>query len=1218
MAAKEPLLRLIGRGVSLATELLRVSETVPRVFYLRTAAERARHGWLLRDFGGREDGWLAASARVDATLDAQGLRPVEDQLHRLYGDALRGVHATFSAVRRLVADAAALLEALGADGGLRELLAEEEGVRLVAEAVYAAGLALMLLETRIEGALRERLLVAHFRAEHAAGREPSADDAATCRLCRAAPVARVGRSSATRVDWPQLFARAALPQAVAEQVVAAVAELGGVFDERTFGGAGGTATASVLYVVLFFAPELLRADRGLMDSLAERVLRRAFVLPYFLGQLADLTFDWAPFPAARKALGREVAKEKKVRQLAAGYAARLPVLQAELRQLGDSTGTDDLVAAVDTVKEGNEILQWVLLHSASQDDRLRTAVLEAVPSSSALTLALRLAETEWRLAGKIDLGSCTDFGYAAEMLHHDQYLGTLQDFEEHEPFGLRAIFHKLGSSLRRAGRVHRLESLARSGHSPEEHKSALAASGSVYCSKLFGLIRGVDASLGLTNIASLRSLSLPDIDAKMADLCLGEVMNGLLDIGLGAGSGGPGGDGDASWTALHEAARWDLPEVAEIVLVSHSWSAAVLSDARAWAAREDNRVLPVLSAFEDGWHGDEGKIAVLSKFGKGARTAALWAAVSRDEHLDDAAMSFLSAMLRSFPDAASSRRKLDGATLLHSLCFAAQRRKKALQDPEDADAVLAAASLLLKAGVSPQHSTADGNVALHWAPTVPVAKLLLANFPPAMLCSANIAGEMPRNTSAAAAAACEELEQRAGIVEWVDGRGLAGRLAPEALEGRLVDVDGVGRGIAAYSGQKTHSVLVADAGGRRSVKVQLGLGGGKKSKIAWSLLQRADGLSVEEQTARVAELPELVALRVVAEREPRVEEESEQAAEAEPEPAPEPQPELQLPVRAKADKRSRKAEARAAKKRAERQKSERIAQAQATQQREQADQLAAEKAAQQREGGGEKVAANHSRRTEDRASRKAAKATVIQARLEAQEYMRALVEETQQQELSEEVQQQAQPQAAESEDSQESAAQALTQGSLAQVATDSDDSIAWSDAASDDDAQGQGPTPQATPQDHGQKRMQQTLANEFMRTSAREGAGPGRLRPEPEPEEQPVGEGPFSSPMSLPAEEAVPQPAKQSSPELPEAVPLNRAVTGETDPVKRQRRLQLEAEMMDALDAITAPAGSVVPTAVGLSVSWGEEDQTQMIAPRRQKRRKKRKKGRRQPKEQES
>ena len=58
--------------------------------------------------------------------------------------------------------------------------------------------------------------------------------------------------------------------------------------------------------------------------------------------------------------------------------------------------------------------------------------------------------------------------------------------------------------------------------------------------------------------------------------------------------------------------------------------------------------------------------------------------------------------------------------------------------------------------------------------------------------------------------------------------------------------------------------------------------------------------------------------------------------------------------------------------------------------------------------------------------------------------------------------------------------------------------------------------------------------------------------------------------------------------------------------------------VMDALDAITAPAGSVVPTAVGLSVSWGEEDQTQMIAPRRQKRRKKRKKGRRQPKEQES
>ena len=50
---KRVLLRLVARGSALATRLLKASEQVPRVFYLRSAPEQARYGRLLLDFGAR-------------------------------------------------------------------------------------------------------------------------------------------------------------------------------------------------------------------------------------------------------------------------------------------------------------------------------------------------------------------------------------------------------------------------------------------------------------------------------------------------------------------------------------------------------------------------------------------------------------------------------------------------------------------------------------------------------------------------------------------------------------------------------------------------------------------------------------------------------------------------------------------------------------------------------------------------------------------------------------------------------------------------------------------------------------------------------------------------------------------------------------------------------------------------------------------------------------
>ena len=169
----------------------------------------------------------------------------------------------------------------------------------------------------------------------------------------------------------------------------------------------------------------------------------------------------------------------------------------------------------------------------------------------------------------------------------------MQDFaaDEASSFGVRAMFCKLASSIQRAGRLNRLAALG------EETRGELVRCSQVYASKIFGLLRGVDATLGLAMLGVLQSLGLPGVDEKMVQLAMGEVQNGLLDLTLEASpnSGGPPAGGPADpWTVLHECARAGLRDVAKVLLCGGAGSCLSVKapggrDPIAWAAREGHK-----------------------------------------------------------------------------------------------------------------------------------------------------------------------------------------------------------------------------------------------------------------------------------------------------------------------------------------------------------------------------------------------------------------------------------------------------------------------------------------------------------------------------------------------------------------------------------------------------------------------------------------------------
>ena len=255
---------------------------------------------------------------------------------------------------------------------VEELLRRAESRQLLLECCAFCAALPLLLDARVEGRVRERLVVAHLRFRGTAESEvPYVEQ--VVRVARTSGYSHAQPALRPRGYPEEYLARFPLPPDLLQLLLGRL-RLEDVYGAQTHWPSPahrGTALAlqgAHAFLLLFLAPQVLREDGPAMRELTDRHFADAWVVPWAPGHAADLSVWWEPYRAARSAL-ETAAPPAAARRLAERHAAACARLCGEVPQfLAEGVLDDEFLlsnheALFSCVRDANCTARWLLLHA---------------------------------------------------------------------------------------------------------------------------------------------------------------------------------------------------------------------------------------------------------------------------------------------------------------------------------------------------------------------------------------------------------------------------------------------------------------------------------------------------------------------------------------------------------------------------------------------------------------------------------------------------------------------------------------------------------------------------------------------------------------------------------------------------------------------------------------------------------------------------------------
>ncbi|XP_076869010.1 WASH complex subunit 5 [Brachyhypopomus gauderio] len=391
----QAILRIVSRGNAIIAELLRLSEFIPAVFRLKDKSDQQKYGDLICDFS-----YFKGQEYYESKLESKPeLQDLDEEFRENNIEILSRFYLAFESVHKYIVDLIRYLDDLNEgvyiQQTLETVLLNEDGKQLLCEALYLYGVMLLVIDQKIEGEVRERMLVSYYRysAARSSG-DSNLDD--ICKLLRSTgyssqPGARrppnYPESYFQRVPINPTFLSMVIGRLRSDDIYNQVS----AYPLPEHRSTALATQAAMLYVCLFFTPSILHTQQAKMREIVDKYFPDNWVISIYMGITVNLVEAWEPYKAAKTALNYTLDSAN-IREQACRYAASVETLRPQVQQLlkegflREEIVLDNIPKLLNCLRDCNVAIRWLMLHTAdavydSNNKRLRQIKDQAIADS---------------------------------------------------------------------------------------------------------------------------------------------------------------------------------------------------------------------------------------------------------------------------------------------------------------------------------------------------------------------------------------------------------------------------------------------------------------------------------------------------------------------------------------------------------------------------------------------------------------------------------------------------------------------------------------------------------------------------------------------------------------------------------------------------------------------------------------------------------------------
>lgn len=369
----QTILKLVSRGNAIIAELLRLADFVPPVFRLETKHDQMKYADILFDFN-----YFKGSDYYDHKIDSSAdLQDLDEAFRENHMDILRRFYLAFESIHKYITDLIRFLEDL--DEGvfiqqtLESVLLNEDGKQLLCESLYLYGVMLLVVDMKIEGRVRERMLVSYHRySASRAAVDSNMDD--VCKLLRS-----TGYSSAVGAKRPpnypeEYFKRIPISPTFIEMLIGRLRsdDIYNQISAYPLPEHRSTALATqaaMLYVILYFSPQTLHSQQAKTREIVDKHFPDNWVTTIYMGIVVNLADAWDSYKAAKTALNNTFNQDN-VKLQSVRHCKKLDKLIGDTKHyLTEGTLTEEFVLdnipkLMNCLRDCNVTIRWLILHNA--------------------------------------------------------------------------------------------------------------------------------------------------------------------------------------------------------------------------------------------------------------------------------------------------------------------------------------------------------------------------------------------------------------------------------------------------------------------------------------------------------------------------------------------------------------------------------------------------------------------------------------------------------------------------------------------------------------------------------------------------------------------------------------------------------------------------------------------------------------------------------------